>query len=172
MFSSHSDVPRQTNQAQAALLGYGIAVAATTLVLVVRLLLNPVLGGDAPLLAFVLAVMLAARYGGLGPGLLATLLSVLVGIYFFLPPYYVFAVPSKADMVRIALFVAVGTLVSVLSQGLRAAKENAEADKDEKARLLSEVQDGPETRAGGYQAPADVSARHAFQCDGRATDPV
>src|SRR5262249_50202342 len=58
---------------------YLVALIAVASVLAARFLLESILGDVAPLLLFTLAVMVAAWYGGLGPGLVATLSSVIVG---------------------------------------------------------------------------------------------
>lgn len=67
---------------------YGVAVLASLLALLLRLLLEPILQGEAPLLVFIMPVMLSAWYGGLKPGLLATAMSALLGSYFLLPPLF------------------------------------------------------------------------------------
>ena len=67
---------------------YGIAVLSVALAAVIRLALEPVLGAEAPLAIFSFAVILVSWCGGLGPGLLATALSVLTGDYLFLEPRY------------------------------------------------------------------------------------
>jgi hypothetical protein len=58
---------------------YAIAVFSVALAAVVRLALEPVFGHDVPLSVFGFAVIVASWCGGLGPGLLATALSVVIG---------------------------------------------------------------------------------------------
>ena len=53
---------------------YGIAAAAVAVALVARVLLEPILQGQAPYLFFVPATLVAAGIGGFGPGVLATIL--------------------------------------------------------------------------------------------------
>jgi two-component system, LuxR family, sensor kinase FixL len=65
------------------ILRYGIAPTALALALAARALLAPILHDDAVFLYFVPAVLVAASIGGLGPGLLATALS-LVAAFFLL----------------------------------------------------------------------------------------
>ncbi len=65
------------------ILRYGIAPTAVALALAARALLAPILHDDAVFLYFVPAVLVAASIGGLGPGLLATALS-LVAAFFLL----------------------------------------------------------------------------------------
>jgi two-component system sensor kinase FixL len=61
---------------------YAIAPAAVAIAFVARTALTPVLQDDSPYLLFVPAVLVAAGLGGLGPGLLATGLSALLGLSF------------------------------------------------------------------------------------------
>ena len=58
---------------------YGLAPLAVAIAFLIRLALAPVLGDASFYLLFVPAVLVAAGLGGLGPGLLATGLSVVVG---------------------------------------------------------------------------------------------
>jgi len=67
---------------------YGIAVLSVVIAAALRLALDPILGEAPPYLLFFFPVILAAWYGGLGPGLLATALSLLLGDYLFIAPRY------------------------------------------------------------------------------------
>ncbi|MBD1821125.1 PAS domain S-box protein [Cyanobacteria bacterium FACHB-DQ100] len=127
---------------------YGISVLVSLLALLIRFLLVPVLGYEAPLLVFIMPVMFAAWYGGLGPGLLATALSALVGTYFFVQPLYSLSVTGIANGVRIAIFLTEGVMISYLSQALITSKQRSEkttlalGESEENYRLLVEgVQD-------------------------------
>jgi two-component system, LuxR family, sensor kinase FixL len=64
---------------QNALFRYGMAVASVILAYVLRLLLDPLLQDFGIYLLFIPAVLLASGIGGLGPGLVATVLGVLLG---------------------------------------------------------------------------------------------
>src|SRR5438045_3374632 len=61
---------------------YGLAIAAIALVLAARALLAPILHDEAPYLFFVPAILVAAGVGGFGPGLLATVLGLMLGSLF------------------------------------------------------------------------------------------
>ena len=66
-------------------LRYGLAVSSVAVALIFALLLHPdVLVSPV----FFLAIMLSAWFGGIGPGLLAALLSTTAIDYFFLPPLF------------------------------------------------------------------------------------
>src|SRR5918994_980649 len=72
---------------------YGAAILAVLAALLADLLLWPWAKPTAfPF--FVVAVLASSWYGGLGPGLLASVLSALAGRYFFIEPYYRFALDS------------------------------------------------------------------------------
>ncbi len=62
-------------------LRYALAPFAAGLAFLARLALTPILGDASPYLLFVPAVLAAAGLGGLGPGLLATGLSVVLGFF-------------------------------------------------------------------------------------------
>jgi PAS domain S-box-containing protein len=94
----------------------------------VRWSLTPVVGNKMPLWTFVPGVMLAAWFGGFGPGLLALAASVLVADYFFMPPLYSFLTYDPVDRVRLLIFALMGLLINWLSQqrqsSLRALRES------------------------------------------------
>jgi K+-sensing histidine kinase KdpD len=73
---------------QSSLTGYGIAIVTTLTVMSIELLLKPLFEGAPALLLFLLTVMVSAWYGGLGPGVLATVLGVFASRYFALEPLY------------------------------------------------------------------------------------
>ncbi|MFP5285015.1 MAG: ATP-binding protein [Thermoanaerobaculia bacterium] len=101
---------------------YGLVPVAVALTLGIRLLLHPVLGGSAPLLMFVLAVLVCAWYGGWGPGVAATVASALAGWFFFLPDLYSFGGLGLADAIQIATFGVIGMAVSSLHGRLRSSR--------------------------------------------------
>ena len=63
------------------ILRYGVAPAVVAMAFVARALLAPVLHGDTVFLYFVPAVLISAAIGGLGPGLLATALSLVAAAF-------------------------------------------------------------------------------------------
>ena len=65
---------------------YGMAVASSMLALLLELALDPFTTPASSLPLSLTAIVISAWYGGLGPALLATLLSSLGLVYFLLPP--------------------------------------------------------------------------------------
>jgi len=96
-----------------ALCRYGVALLLTGAAFLVRTLLTPVIGGEGPYLFFSPAALLAAWYGGRGPGTMASLLGVVLGDYFFAPPLHEFGPYGPAEVTLIATYL-LGTLVGVM----------------------------------------------------------
>jgi PAS domain S-box-containing protein len=108
-------MPRSTT-----LRAYVVAVLLVAASLLVRWMFRAWFGGNVPYLQFIPAILVAAWYGGLGPGMLATVLSVPAAMYFFLPPAG-FAVSGIPDVTSLGFFVAIGLGISWLNHKLRTA---------------------------------------------------
>jgi PAS domain S-box-containing protein len=98
---------------------YGIALLGVAVALAMRLLLDPILKEDVPLFLFVIPVIVAAWSGGLGPGLLATVLSLLVGNYLFMAPRGTISLTNYLTFTRAATFAFLGTSFSLLFDKVR-----------------------------------------------------
>ncbi len=114
-------------------LRYGVAVIAIALALGLKLLVDPLIAQQSPFLLLAGAVMVAAWFGGLGPGLLATALGAVVSDYYFLPPLGSFTLPGVAFL-PLLLFVLQGALISLLAEALRSARRRAEASTEQTRR--------------------------------------
>jgi len=90
-------------------------------VALVRLLLEPWLRGQAPMILFTVSVAVAANLGGLKPGLLATALSTVVGGYLFIGRQVVWWPAAGPEFLRMFLFVLTGVLISAFTERLREA---------------------------------------------------
>jgi signal transduction histidine kinase len=112
---------------------YGLALLVVALALLLRWAFWPVLGPELPFLFFWPAVMIAARYGGLGPGLLVTALSVLAEDFFLIQPGSV-GTGSSRELIGMALFGLLGALLSVLADRLRRARQLADSHAEELAQ--------------------------------------
>lgn len=116
------------------LLRYGAAVLAVAVLALLRWLLDPLLGPGVPFILFFPAVMLGGWIGGLGPGLLATALSAIVAWYLFVPPALSFFPLSPSHALQIALFTALGTLISLLLEALHRSRRQIETAAQEHLR--------------------------------------
>lgn len=71
---------------QRRLEAYGIALLLVALATLLRMLLSGALLEGGPFTTLSLAIIISALVCGFWPGMMATVLSVLIGWYFFLPP--------------------------------------------------------------------------------------
>ena len=141
------------------ILRYGAAVLIVAGLALVRWLLDPLLGPGVPFILFFPAVMLSAWIGGLGPGVLATVLSAAVAWYLFLPPALSFKLASPPHALQLALFIILGLFITLgvealhrarrqvataarvrlrQEQSLRQVQEVAQKDEEEVHHLLDE----------------------------------
>ena len=116
---------------------YGLAIAVTILAFLVRLFLWPLVGPTSPFMLFVPAIMISAWYGGLGPGLLSTVLSGLLAEYFILPPGTSTLSGDSSNLSRLMVFVFVALTISLVAL----ARKRAEQVLRESNRKVSTVLD-------------------------------
>jgi two-component system CheB/CheR fusion protein len=84
------------------------------------------------------AVVLTALYAGLGPGLVATGISLLIINTYFTPPHAYYLLPTAvADLARLAVFLMLAVLVSSLADKRRRAEQQLR-HREEHFRLLIE----------------------------------
>jgi PAS domain S-box-containing protein len=123
---------------RARLIAYGVAVLAPAVTLLVRWPLHVVLGDRVLYMAFFPAVLLAAYFGGLWPGLLATALSGLTATYFLVGPLFTLQLASVPDEVAVVLFTLVSIVISALSESrLRSARRTAASERRYAVTLAS-----------------------------------
>src|SRR5229473_2988459 len=112
-----------------AIWGYGIAVVSVGAVLTLSQL-PAVHLQDAPVSLFLCAVILTAWFGGIGPGLLATVLSALAFNYYFLPPIHSLTLKT-AEIPRLVIFTVSALFVGALSAAERNATESLVRARDD-----------------------------------------
>ncbi|MEX2015428.1 MAG: response regulator [Candidatus Hydrogenedentales bacterium] len=105
---------------------YLAAVGFTAFGLWLRHLMSPVLELDTPIMLNIATVTLSALVGGFGPGLLATALSILGAMYFFIPPLHSFELEELADSTRLFIFGLECILISAVCALWRVARQRAE----------------------------------------------
>jgi two-component system sensor kinase FixL len=129
--------PRVSPLASRYLLGLGAFAAA----LLLRYLLRDSFGLKVPFLQFYPAIIVAAWYGGLGPGILTTALSTGAAMYFLLPPAG-FAVADRTEKLALGVFAATGLVISWLNHRLHlaeAAQREAAAIATARAERLGAI---------------------------------
>ncbi|MDZ8225650.1 PAS domain S-box protein [Nostoc sp. ChiVER01] len=108
------------------LLQYTVALLSVALALGATLLLKAYLT-PTPAALFFAAVMVSAWYGGLGPGLLTTVLSTLAVNYLFFQPVYSLNIININFLVPLVVFMLTAGLISLLNESRRTAQQKAEA---------------------------------------------
>lgn len=109
---------------------YGVALGATLMALLLRLLMRRWVWldeGAGTFIFFAPAVMISAWYGGFGPGLFSTIAGALLGDYFLAKPTHQFS-QDFTDWAKAIVFLCVGVQISWLCGALFAAKGRAEDD--------------------------------------------
>ena len=98
---------------------YALALVFVIMAEAIRTVAAPWLGPNVPFLLFYPAIMLAAWYGGFGPGLLATLASAAVTVSeFVFEPHLL---QDTQNTIPLAIFIAAGIIVSRLNENLHRA---------------------------------------------------
>src|SRR5438132_3724580 len=96
--------PNRKRSGSVQAVGYLVAVVATAVVVLLRWLLDSVLGGGLPFLTLFSAVAVAVWRGGVGPALLATALGYLAANYLFIEPRGALALRGMGDLIGLLLY--------------------------------------------------------------------
>ena len=133
-FLAQYSTPMQKKQ---ILFQYGISVLVFGLALLLTHLLWPLIEPSANTLFFA-AIMLAAFYGGLGPGLLVSVLSALAIDYYFVTPFRGFEL-SVANTVRAGVFMLVAIMTSWLNASRKRLMEDIRDRNREREKLVTQI---------------------------------
>src|SRR5918994_4330053 len=125
-------------------LRYVIPVLTVSLILLVKLLLDPLISEDSPFLLFFGAVIISVWLGGLRAGLLATVLAALAADYFLLSPIYTLEVDDFGQGLQLTLFVLEGAFISLLFKVMRFARRRAETRTLQSQRDQENLQESEE----------------------------
>ena len=104
--------------------GYAVAVAGTLIAALARWVLGRETSDLPTYITFYPVAFAAAMVGGIGPGLLATVLSVMAANVLFMEPIGKVGPATVGQAVGMVLFVAINTAVSILA-GRQRAKSDA-----------------------------------------------
>jgi PAS domain S-box-containing protein len=123
-----------------AILSYGVAVLSVIAALIITLWLRSEVGqSSTPIVGlFLCAVMFSAWFSGVGPGLLATALSLLAFVYYFAAPFYSWAVDIK-EIPRLIIFALSALFVGSLSAAQRSKAESLRRARDVLDETVQEV---------------------------------
>ena len=94
--------------------GYLVAVVVVAVAFGLRFGLYGGLNNRLPFAFFLPAAMIAAWYGGLGPGMLAAAAGLLLGDYFFLPPHHAWGPLGESEQTAVGVYAVTSTLSVIL----------------------------------------------------------
>jgi PAS domain S-box-containing protein len=119
--------------------GYAFAALAFVVALLARFALAGVLPpAGFPFLTFFPAVLLTAFLSGLGPGLLASAVSVVAAWYFFVQPHGSLLIVSAADAIALLFFAAILLVDCVVIDTMNRALERNAKLQGELERVVNE----------------------------------
>jgi len=107
-----------------------VVILAFWLYLAITTLFGP---GLPTYILFYPAIIIVALLAGLGPGLLATIISVMLAVIWILPPVGQISIKSPIDEFGVVLFTSFGILISAVSELYRRNRIKAAAYDKEKA---------------------------------------
>ena len=114
-----------------------VAIVATATLL--RLVSDPLLQDRQPFAAFLVAVIVTARYCGLTPSLLALLLSALASRYFFMSPRGSLVISGPDQQASFAFYLLFGLFFAFLMRSEQRAKQALQREIDERKRIEAEL---------------------------------
>lgn len=118
---------------------YGVAALSVAVAVTVRLLLDPVLGDAGPFATVYFSVLVAGRYGGFGPALLAALLGAVASTWWILHPRGSFVLAGFENQSGLTLYLAVSLGIAYLGGAMRAAQERWRTTATEALRQREEL---------------------------------
>jgi K+-sensing histidine kinase KdpD len=126
---------------------YGVAVGVVILAFALRYWIFGTLEHRFPFIFFVPAAMIAAWYGGMAPGLLATVAGLMLGDYFFLTDHQALGPVRESERISIGLYAVTTTLCVMLFENLHNRIRRLE-------HALERARHHPHTPHPGTDAPA------------------
>lgn len=123
---------------------YGFAVLAVLLAFLVRTALVPAVGTERfPFAFFLIAIVFCALYCGVGPSIVAVLLSVVAVWYVFLPPHLSFGLNQPGlQLQQVTVFLVLSGSFITVGESNRRTRMNLEARVRERTRELLDATEG------------------------------
>ena len=151
-------VPPRPWQRQTEWTPYGAALVAVAISTAIAWAMFPYFAVSNLIMVYLLGVIIVATRYGRGGSLLATLLSVAAFDFFFVPPYFTFAVSDTQYLVTFAVMLVVALVISSLAVRIRAQAESAREREQRMAALYAMSRELAGTR--GVRELQNVAVRH------------
>ena len=137
---------------------YGYGLAAVAISTAIAWAMFPYFALSNLIMVYLLGVIIVATRHGRGPSLLASVLSVAAFDFFFVPPYFTFAVSDSQYLVTFAVMLVVALVISSLAVRIRAQAESARERERRMAALYAMSRELAGAR--GVRELREVAVRH------------
>lgn len=116
---------------------YAFASAVVLLCTGMASLMKPYFEASNVIMSYLLGIVLVATRSGRGPSILASVLSVAAFDFFFVPPYFTFAVSDTQYLITFAVMLVVALVISNLTVTIRQQAQAARLRETRTAALYS-----------------------------------
>jgi len=119
--------------------GYVLAFSLPPVFALIRWLIDPIADQKGPFAVFTIAVLASAVWGGFRSGLIATVLSLVIGVTFFLSPENTLRITEPGDAILVFTHAVTWLVLSLVLDGMRAyafAVRGAYAERDQSRERL------------------------------------
>jgi two-component system, OmpR family, sensor histidine kinase KdpD len=151
-------VPPRVWQRQTDWTPYGYALAAVAISTGIAWAMFQYFAASNLIMVYLLSVIVVATRYGRGPSLLSSVLSVAAFDFFFVPPYFTFAVSDTQYLVTFSVMLVVALVISSLAARIRAQAESAREREQRIAALYAMSRELASTR--GVHELLRVAVRH------------
>jgi two-component system sensor histidine kinase KdpD len=151
-------MPPRTWQRETEWTPYVAALVAVAISTAIAWAMFPYFAVSNLIMVYLLGVIIVATRYGRGGSLLATLLSVAAFDFFFVPPYFTFAVSDTQYLVTFAVMLVVALVISSLAVRIRAQAESARERERRMAALYAMSRELAAAR--GVSELREVAVRH------------
>jgi two-component system, OmpR family, sensor histidine kinase KdpD len=143
---------------------YGHALAVVAICTGIAWAMFPYFAFSNLVMVYLLGVIVVATRYGRGPSLMASLLSVAAIDFFFVPPFFTFAVTDTQYIITFSVMLIVAMVIGGLAARIRAQAESARERELRVAALYAMSRELASSR--GVQALLAVSIRHITEVFG------
>ncbi|HEX7551606.1 MAG TPA: sensor histidine kinase KdpD, partial [Candidatus Methylomirabilis sp.] len=144
---------------------YGLACVIVGLCIGLAWVMFPFFELSNIIMVYLLGVVFVSTRTGLGPSILASILSVGTFDFFFVPPYYSFSVSDTQYLVTFGVMLLVAVVLSNLAGRMRAQAESARLRERRTAALYAMSRELASSRGG--RTVLETAVRHitdVFRC--------
>src|SRR6187399_1488539 len=134
-------------------LRYAASIGAVGIAFAFRRALTPLSGsGELPFICFYPALVFAAWFGRLYPGLLALGLSAAAADWFFINPIHELGIVKPFHMISLAVFIGSGACLILAIEAMHRANDRARKEIEERKRSEAALVSSKETLTTMYQS--------------------